>query len=267
MGRLISVITISYNARECIERAILSTIGQDYDNFEYIIIDGDSNDGTKQIIETYKDKISIYVSEPDTGIYNAMNKGIDLATGEYCIFMNAGDTFITDHVLTDFSQCIGTRKDIYNGNAVYLKNGKIMWYRKCHKDISCAHFFKSSICHQATFIKTSLLKKLHYDESYRMVSDWKFWLLTLCQGTASYETIDMDVCVFDMGGLTNTQAEKGQIERQRALKEVFSEDEISKYKLEVEKRKRNRLRNYSISIQRHFWLYYARMIKKRVWKL
>ena len=97
---LISVVTVSYNAVDTIERTILSVLNQTYSDIEYIIIDGGSTDGTVDLIKKYADKITYWVSEPDQGIYDAMNKGIDVATGEWINFMNSGDSFYRQDVLS-----------------------------------------------------------------------------------------------------------------------------------------------------------------------
>ena len=99
----VSVITVSFNAVSCIERTIKSVISQRYNDFEYIIVDGQSNDGTIEIIQKYHAYISKWISEPDRGIYNAMNKAVRICSGEYCIFMNAGDMFVNPLVLKQVS--------------------------------------------------------------------------------------------------------------------------------------------------------------------
>jgi len=255
----ISIITINFNDKQGLERTINSTICQTYENKEYIIIDGASNDGSLEILHEYSNYITKWVSEPDTGVYNAMNKGIRLATGDYCIFMNAGDVFYDPKTLQKAHYYLETHKDIYNGNAIYLKDGRIMWYRKCHKDTSIRHFFHSSICHQATFIKTSLLKNYMYDETLRMVSDWKFWLQAICIDHATYEAINTDVCCFDMGGLTYKQKDLGERERDVVIKSLFSESEIISIKKQAGKR--SNLKYIFEGTQKRFWLYYARLFK------
>lgn len=257
---LISVITINYNDHVGLERTINSVLSQSYSEIEYIVVDGNSNDGSREIIEKNSWRITKWISEPDTGIYNAMNKGIRIATGEYCIMMNAGDVFYSSNVLEKASRALATGADIYNGNAIYVnENKQIEWYRKGHKDISTLHFFRSSICHQATFIKTILLKKYFYDESLKMVSDWKFWIQTICKDHVSYKTIDIDICCFDTGGLTNKQHEAGLLERRKVLTEMFSFEEIESYNKLLSKGKT--IKYIKEGIKRRFWLYYARLLK------
>ncbi|MBR1538500.1 MAG: glycosyltransferase, partial [Bacteroidales bacterium] len=102
----ISVVTICYNARNVVEKTILSVVGQTYGNLEYLIIDGASKDGTMTVIDRYRERIETtgrIVSEPDKGLYDAMNKGIRLATGQWILFMNADDVFVDEHVVADFA--------------------------------------------------------------------------------------------------------------------------------------------------------------------
>lgn len=258
----VSVITVSYNAVHCIEETIKSVISQDISDFEYIVVDGASMDGTRDVLESYKAFFTKYISEPDTGIYEAMNKAINMAEGDYCIFMNAGDTFASSHVLKDVLPVLGSY-DIYNGNAIYMKENVIRWYRKSQKDVSLPFFYKSSICHQATFIRTSLLKKYKYDESLSMVSDWKFWIEAICKGKATYLPIDIDICFFDMSGLTNTHAERGEKERAFVLEFLLSKDEQDACKKELGRRKESIWTRLMKGLSRRFWLYYAKMFKKK----
>lgn len=156
----ITVVTVCYNAVDTIENTILSVLNQTYDNIEYIIIDGSSTDGTVDIIKKYADKIAYWVSEPDNGIYDAMNKGIDIATGDYINFMNAGDGFYDNEALSNLMPFIKNNVSVIFGKSIKT-NGSgdekleipIPFYTQ-NKRIK-----SPGICHQATFVETSLLKK------------------------------------------------------------------------------------------------------------
>lgn len=158
----ISVVTVCYNAVNDIEKTILSVINQTYPNVEYLIIDGGSTDGTMDVVNRYKDKIDVIVSEPDKGIYDAMNKGIDRATGEWINFMNAGDCFYKQDTLSsifdsfDYSSC-----DVVYGHAVSIKgiNKKMVWANsKSSKLIPPAYR------HGASFVR----RKTHLQYKFRM---------------------------------------------------------------------------------------------------
>ena len=112
----ISIITINYNEKVGFEKTIKSVLNQSYQDFEFIIIDGGSTDGSINVIEKYKDSISYWVSEPDKGVYNAMNKGIRASKGEFVIFMNGGDCFNNDLVLEEIAPMLNDEFDVYYGN-------------------------------------------------------------------------------------------------------------------------------------------------------
>ena len=258
----ITIITINFNNARGLERTVRSVVTQTYSEVEYIIVDGASKDGSIDIIEKYSKQIAKWVSEPDTGIYNAMNKGIRMATGDYCIFMNSGDAFCAPDVLTNVQTCLKSGKDIYNGNAFFTSvDGKITGYRKGHKEVSKLYFYHSSICHQASFIKTAVLKKYMYDESLRMVSDWKFWIEAICLNLASYEAINVDVCCYDGGGITATQQERGMQERRKVLEELYTPEELLHY--EKLSKQRDFIKYLEKGILNRILLYYARIFRGR----
>ena len=172
---LISVVTVSYNAVTTIEKTILSVINQNYSNIEYIVIDGGSIDGTVDIIKKYADKITYWVSEPDKGIYDAMNKGIIVATGEWINFMNTGDTFYNENVFSEIFELNSYTEDVISGCA-QLANHKI-WKPLDSKKMTLMDFYISGFCHQATFIKKKFFRDLLYDEKLKIVAvvccyDW-----------------------------------------------------------------------------------------------
>ena len=167
---IISVVTVSYNTVATIEQTILSVINQTYPNIEYIIIDGGSTDGTIEIIKKYENRIHFWISEPDNGIYDAMNKGIDKATGQWINFMNAGDCFHDNKVLeslfgeNNYDNCIA----IY-GNTNLVKNGLFVGRFLNNPFWKVRYPFRTGqgFCHQSLFTKTSLVKKLRFDLSYK----------------------------------------------------------------------------------------------------
>lgn len=214
--QLISVITINYNNKNGLEETIKSVISQTYSLLEYIIIDGGSTDGSLDVIKKYNDKINYWISESDKGIYNAMNKGIIQAHGEYCIFMNSGDCFYDKDVLRNVFLEI-QQADIITG-ITQLKTKPIQfWYPP--KEISFKWFHMASISHQASFIRTNLLIENPYNENFRIVSDWVFFMQTLIINNCTYKPIQTIICIFDMEGISNTKSfEK---ERQLAFQQMF----------------------------------------------
>lgn len=171
---LISVVTVSYNAVSTIEQTILSVINQTYPHIEYIIIDGGSTDGTVDVIKKYADRIAYWVSEPDKGIYDAMNKGITVATGEWINFMNAGDSFVNEEVIDKVAkQSIGNEDVIYGDTLKFFSFGKFI-----EKALPLPEIEKHMVFgHQAAFIKTSLHKKKLYDISFRSSADYNLFYI------------------------------------------------------------------------------------------
>ncbi|WP_196607056.1 glycosyltransferase family 2 protein [Pectinatus frisingensis] len=173
----ISIITVSYNAVKTIEQTIQSVVNQAYDNIEYIIIDGGSTDGTVDIIKKYEDKIAYWVSEPDDGIYDAMNKGIDIASGDYIYFLNDGDQFYNKNTIQMFFEQLG---DI----GLYILCGRIiqtdynLLLMRCYGGkLSCRQILEGYMPpHQGMFIPVRLAKKYKFDTTYKIAAD--FDLLT-----------------------------------------------------------------------------------------
>ena len=175
MSVKVTVVTVTYNCAGIVEETIKSVIGQDYDNLEYIIIDGASSDGTWDIVNRYADRITYMVSEPDKGIYDAMNKGIDAATGRWINFMNAGDVFASNTVLSEvFAEPIGDDVGFMFG-----KSGGITskGYRTPPEKLTPFYeskdkFHNMGFNHQAAFARTDIAKRLHFDLSFRTCADY-----------------------------------------------------------------------------------------------
>ena len=195
----LSVITINYNNCSGLKKTIESVVNQTATQFEYIVIDGGSTDGSVDVIKEYSDKIDYWVSEPDRGIYNAMNKGIDVAKGEYCIFLNSGDWFYDYKILSLIIPHLdGT--DVIAGHVIHDTGNICNVPLKMTVQLLYSH---QACCHQSSFIKTPLLKKYRYDENYKIVSDWTFFIQIFIYDNALYKPIDIIVSVYDTLGLSS----------------------------------------------------------------
>lgn len=214
---MISVITINYNNNKGLEDTVKSVIKQTYNDFEYIIIDGGSDDGSKKVIEQYNSYFGYVISEPDTGIYNAMNKGISAAKGEYLLFLNSGDTLSNDNILNEFSKSLIDNLDIYYGDLIFLNQG-VRDYQKYPDKLSFNFFYKTSLPHPAAFIKKELFNELgNYNENLKIVSDWEFFMLAICKFNKTYKHVNIVVTVFDTNGISCDEKNKKLIEIERLL--------------------------------------------------
>lgn len=199
----ISVITVCWNAEATIEKCIRSVLGQSYSDIEYVVVDGASSDGTLQILEKFRNRIDKLVSEPDSGIYEAMNKGIDLASGEYLLFLNADDVFLHERVIElAVSKMAGDTYEIYYGDVVFLdKESGALEYRK-QDDIDSFRIFRNFPCQPATFYKKAVFSHCgKFSTNYKIVSDY-LWIVSayLVHGVqAAY--LAMPISIFHIGGV------------------------------------------------------------------
>ena len=212
---LISIITINYNNHLGLECTVESVQNQTYTNFEHIIIDGGSADGSKEYLESQNDKINYWISEPDNGIYNAMNKGIKVAKGEYLFFLNSGDDFVSNKALENIASYL-TGEDIVYFNINQIKRG-VVKIKKTPAMLSFNYLHHDLPPHQSTFIKKQLFDNLgYYDEDLKIVSDWKFIIIALIKHNATYQYIDDVFTNFYHGGISTHENNKALIERERA---------------------------------------------------
>jgi glycosyltransferase involved in cell wall biosynthesis len=198
---LISIITVVYNAVNDIESTIQSVVGQTYKRIEYIVIDGGSVDGTKDVIERHKHNISFFKSESDNGIYEAMNKGITIATGEWILFMNAGDTFNSNTIIQECydDKLFNVDNDVIYGDRILFDpvyGKKIVQVAEINKLNFGMHLF-----HQSCFVKLSLQKKYLYDETYRISGDFDFFY-KLYKEKYLFKKTNIKICVFALGGVS-----------------------------------------------------------------
>ncbi|MXN91926.1 glycosyltransferase [Flavobacterium sp. Sd200] len=216
-----SVITINYNNAAGLEKTIKSVVSQTYTEFEFIIIDGGSNDGSKEIIEKYTDKISYWVSEKDKGVYNAMNKGIKAAKGDFVIFMNSGDLFFNQAVLQATDTEINQDYDIYYGNNI-KKSPTSERLKTYPAKLSFSFFYSSSLNHQAAFIRRSLFDELfYYNEEFKIASDWEFFAYAICHKNIPYKYLDQTICVYDFTGISTTASDVFAKEKKESIKKYF----------------------------------------------
>lgn len=219
MPTKLSIITINYNNREGLRKTIESVVNQTYRDFEYIVIDGGSTDGSVEVIKEYADRIDYWVSEKDKGIYDAMNKGIDRANGAYCQFLNSGDSFHSTNVLEQVLPSLdGT--DIVVGQ-IFLSN--TLSASEIIPSVSMLRLYERSLPHSSAYISTRLLKKHKYDTSLKIVSDWKFYIQTLIYENASYKFIETIVSNFDTNGISSQNTALVMSEREQVLKELLPE--------------------------------------------
>lgn len=189
----ITIVTISYNIVSHIEKTILSVINQTYSNIEYIVIDGGSTDGTVDIIKKYSNKISYWVSERDKGIYDAMNKGIVAATGDWINFMNAGDVFYHNNVIAEVVPFLDNNTDIIYGDLVLDTPLGVYWKKP---DMLEDLMHKMVFGHQASFIKTNYHKNNNYDISFKSSGDYAFFYNSYIN-KAKFKYMPIKIALFD----------------------------------------------------------------------
>lgn len=224
----ISIITINYNNRDGLQNTIDSIVRQTWRNFEWIVIDGGSSDGSKELIEQYQENFAYWCSEPDNGVYHAMNKGVAQATGDYVNFMNSGDSFYDENVLFNLMKREPTA-DVLVGQVHCMGSDKIInSLNGRNVDFKCVY---DGFCHQGTFTKLELLHKYPFDESLKIVSDWKFWLQTLALDNKTIQDVEIVVANYDMTGLSTIHAKERDEERLFVLKDMFGEKLIEEWSL------------------------------------
>lgn len=218
----LSIITVCYNNKAGLEKTLISVAGQTCKDFEYIIIDGASTDGSVDLLKQYSDIIDYKISEKDNGIYNAMNKGIKYAHGEYCLFLNSGDILYDNKTIEKVMPLLGA-SDFMTGDTVcaYDDGKKSMWDAPSHITTYLMAIY--SLSHQATFIRTSLLKNRPYREDLKIVADWEQMFYEIVIKDKSYQRLNMKICEFEYGGVSSSKPELRELERKKILDEHFSE--------------------------------------------
>lgn len=224
----LSIVTINYNNKEGLRKTIDSILSQTYKEFEWIVIDGDSSDGSKELLEAYKDYFSYWCSEKDNGVYNAQNKGISKASGEYVNCMNSGDVFVNERTLQEVMQKQLVADVVYGDWVRCESNG--LNYKKAPMKMTKMFLFTDNVCHQSMFVKTKLLQKKGFDESMKIFADWQRWRELICEG-ATFQYLDIPVCMYESGGLSDTPSVQNEKERQmlRGLIPAELKDEVEEH--------------------------------------
>jgi glycosyltransferase involved in cell wall biosynthesis len=216
----LSIITINKNNVTGIEKTIKSVVVQTFTDFEYIIIDGASSDDSVDIIKKYSNKITNWVSEPDTGIYNAMNKGIKKAQGDFCLFLNSGDYLVNSDTLQNVFTEIDCSADIYYSDAI-KSNNVITFFPK---PLKINHLIKEPISHQNTLVKRSLfLEHGCYNEKLVIGADWEFSLKELWIYKTHFLHIETHIAVFDIHGIGSQKTKARELEKTIIFKNVFGD--------------------------------------------
>lgn len=213
---ILSIITINFNNYAGLKRTIDSVVVQSFHDYEWIIIDGGSKDGSRELIEQYSAHFSYWVSEPDKGVYHAMNKGIARAKGEYLMFLNSGDWLVDSNTL---QKCIsyGFSSDVIYGDSLFVYENQVVEYRY-HSPLTLNDLYTGFLGHASSFIRSNLLRQEKYNEDYKIVSDWEFWI-KLAMRNGSFFHIDEFVSYFDTTGISSTD----DILRSRERRQVISE--------------------------------------------
>lgn len=287
----ISIITINYNNVAGLSKTIESVASQTYANFEYIVIDGASTDESVNIIKEYAHKIDYWVSEPDSGIYNAMNKGIRMAKGEYLHFLNSGDWLVDEFVVEKMleevrSNELGVRSnefgvsnkelenetmpiDILVGNKITVRpDGKVRYGRNDTAPVTALTFYRGTIEHTSAYIRRALFDVVGmYDESLRIVSDYKWYFEAVMQHNARVKFVNIYVSYFDNTGISSTNLALDKQERRQVLEALLPAPVLAdydRYHLAIDQHKR--LRRYPL-IYKFFYVVERVLFKFDKWKM
>lgn len=253
MKRL-SIITINYNNLPGLKKTVASVVGQTWKEFEYIVIDGGSTDGSAVYIADQKEHFDYWVSEPDLGIYNAMNKGIARASGEYLLFLNSGDHFYNSNVLKKYHNLIGEYDLIYFN--LKIIGEKKEFIKEYPDQLSFAYFVKYTLPHPSTFIKKDLFKKVGlYKEDFKIVSDWKFFIDAICKYSCSYLQVNKVLSTFYLDGISSLKESRNthDSEKQIVLKSDYVNylqdlEDVFKYMAVIRDLRRSRIIRFLVKL-------------------
>ena len=271
----LSIITINYNNAEGLRKTLASVASQTYSHIEHIIVDGGSTDGSVEILEAYPQPLPkgrgeitegkfptqnpahkvIWFSEKDNGIYNAMNKGIRMATGDYIEILNSGDMLFDAHVtqrMTVHLEQINSQHEepigILYGNMIKVNAAGEVVGRSGYTECSLRQFYSSTLNHDCAYIRKDLFEEYGlYDENLKIVSDWKWYLQAIGLGRVKSVYVDIDVTIFDDGGISETNLALRNKERRQVLEELLPPAVLWDYDTHAfEMEQMNRLRRWKL---------------------
>ena len=222
---MIDIVTINKDNRDGLEKTILSVISQTkFDEINYIVIDGGSTDGSKEIIKKYKNLLGYSTSRQDKGIYNAFNKALSHLKGEYVLFLNSGDylvsettieqvlKYLNNEVIIYGDQMLSGNKKLVNLGGVSImvhSNEPVASIKKYPDNVDDAYFRTNALPHQSTFIKCDYMKEHPYSEDYRIIGDWKLLREAIVVDKVKYKHIPVIVSSFALDGISSTQSNIG----------------------------------------------------------
>lgn len=211
----LSIVTINWNNGAGLQKTIESVIGQSFKDIEYIVIDGASTDNSQSIIQQYHQHIDIAVSEPDSGIYNAMNKGLAKASGEYILYLNSGDVLYANKVLEMLFKDLSS-EDYFYGNIVVLDSSNVVRILPSAENIYFAERYQHNLPPQpAFFARRELLKQVGgFDEQYKIIADVVL-IASICSLNLKYKFINIPVTLFDHNGISSKKLNQDKIYAER----------------------------------------------------
>lgn len=222
---MIDIVTINLNNQKGLERTIKSVLTQTFANeINYVIIDGGSTDGSVDVIKKYEDYIDYWVSEPDKGIYNAMNKALSHLKGDYVLFLNSGDFLASETIIERSMEYLGKHDIVYGNVILYKQKGDFIEKRERiygNEKINESFFKKTAMHHQATFIRTSYHKKHFYDETLKIASDWKLLREAIMKDKCTYSTIPFVISFYGLDGISSKYSDLAVQERIDYYKKEF----------------------------------------------
>lgn len=198
----ITVGTVCYNAATCIENLIKSVKAQTYSNIEFVVVDGASKDGTLYILNKHKQDIDILVSEPDRGIYDAMNKLLKLATGDYLIFMGADDVFYDNNVIENVASQINDYNSVYYGSVIFKGLGTKHWGK-----FNKVKWATTNVCHQAIFYPKRVFTTHCYNVNYKLFADYAY-NLSLIKERIKFMYVDIITVLYDVTGASSSNKDE-----------------------------------------------------------